>query len=78
MDFSWNPQYESEFLWFDQNLVDAVRQPNDGTENIVLTFFELLALCHTVMPSWKNGEIIVFKINFLNFSAGMTHFTYFY
>lgn len=57
VDLSWNPQYESDFLWYDQSLVDAVRLKSDGTENIVLTFFELLALCHTVMPSWKNGEI---------------------
>ncbi|VVC36361.1 Hypothetical protein CINCED_3A000306 [Cinara cedri] len=56
VDFSWNPQYESDFLWYDQNLVDAAKQPrNDETENMVLTFFEVLALCHTVMPSWKNG-----------------------
>uniref|UniRef100_A0A2S2QFH4 Phospholipid-transporting ATPase n=1 Tax=Sipha flava TaxID=143950 RepID=A0A2S2QFH4_9HEMI len=58
VDFSWNPQYESEFLWYDQSLVDAVRHQNaDGSENLALTFFKVLALCHTVMPSWKNGEL---------------------
>lgn len=58
VDFSWNPQYESDFLWYDQSLVDATKKrPRDGeTENLVLTFFEVLALCHTVMPSWKTGE----------------------
>ncbi|XP_025199207.1 phospholipid-transporting ATPase ID isoform X2 [Melanaphis sacchari] len=55
VDFSWNPQYESNFLWYDQSLVDAARQVNNETENTVVTFFEILALCHTVMPSWKNG-----------------------
>ncbi|XP_050059932.1 phospholipid-transporting ATPase ID isoform X1 [Aphis gossypii] len=55
VDFSWNPQYESDFLWYDQSLVDAARQLNNETENTVVTFFEILALCHTVMPSWKNG-----------------------
>lgn len=59
VDFSWNPQYESNFLWYDQSLVDAVRQPGDGTENLAITFFEVLALCHTVMSSCKNGQ---FKI----------------
>lgn len=44
-------------MWYDQSLVDAARRPAaDGAENAVLVFFELLALCHTVMPSWKNGE----------------------
>ncbi|XP_060873130.1 phospholipid-transporting ATPase ID isoform X1 [Metopolophium dirhodum] len=55
VDFSWNPQYESDFLWYDQSLVDAARQLNNETESTVVTFFEILALCHTVMPSWKNG-----------------------
>jgi len=58
VDFSWNPQYESDFLWYDQSLVDAARQLNNETENTVITFFEILALCHTVMPSWKNGEFL--------------------
>lgn len=65
VDFSWNPQYEPDFLWFDQSLVDAARKPDNGTENIVLTFFELLALCHTIMPSWKNGEFFCIKSLFM-------------
>lgn len=65
VDFSWNPEYEPDFLWFDQSLVDAARKPDNGTENIVLTFFELLALCHTVMPSWKNGEFFCIKSLFM-------------
>lgn len=67
MDFSWNPHYESEFLWYDQSLVDAARRPAtvDGTENTVLTFFQLLALCHTVMPSWKNGEFTMTAITII-------------
>lgn len=57
VDFSWNTHYEPEFLWYDQSLVDAARTAMaDGTENTVLTFFQLLALCHTVMPSRKNGK----------------------
>lgn len=70
MDFSWNPHYESEFLWYDQSLVNAARQPDNGVENMVLTFFELLALCHTVMPNWKNGEVFMFKIKYLHFKTG--------
>ncbi|XP_050535575.1 phospholipid-transporting ATPase ID isoform X2 [Daktulosphaira vitifoliae] len=60
VDLSWNHFYEHDFLWFDQNLVDVIRSnsmADKNTENAVLTFFELLALCHTVMPNWKNGVL---------------------
>ncbi|XP_055698057.1 phospholipid-transporting ATPase ID isoform X11 [Phlebotomus papatasi] len=53
IDFSFNPEYEPEFKWYDKNLLDAVR----ADEENVHKFFRLLALCHTVMPEDKNGRL---------------------
>lgn len=53
LDFSSNPDYEPEFKWFDQSLLDAVRSDEEHSHN----FFRLLALCHTVMPDNKNGKL---------------------
>lgn len=52
MDFSWNPEYEPDFKWFDHTLVDAVRADEEHAHN----FFRLLTLCHTVMPENKDGR----------------------
>jgi hypothetical protein len=56
VDFSWNPQYEPTFEFFDQALMDEVRVREDPD---VEEFFRLLALCHTVMPEEKNGEYAI-------------------
>ncbi|XP_055644370.1 phospholipid-transporting ATPase ID isoform X2 [Toxorhynchites rutilus septentrionalis] len=53
VDFSFNPEYEPDFRWYDQSLVDAVR----ADEQHAHSFFRLLALCHTVMPEEKNGRL---------------------
>lgn len=53
LDFSWNPQYEPEFKWYDKNLLDCVENDEEDTNK----FFRLLALCHTVMPEDKNGRL---------------------
>ncbi|XP_068622794.1 probable phospholipid-transporting ATPase IM isoform X2 [Battus philenor] len=53
LDFSFNPEYEPEFKFFDATLLEAVRR---GDQN-VHDFFRLLALCHTVMPEQKNGRL---------------------
>ncbi|XP_047028925.1 probable phospholipid-transporting ATPase IM [Helicoverpa armigera] len=53
LDFSFNPEYEPEFKFFDGTLLDAVKR---GDKN-VHDFFRLLALCHTVMPDQKNGRL---------------------
>lgn len=45
VDFSFNLNYEPEFTFYDQTLLDAVRS---GDKNC-FEFFRLLALCHTVM-----------------------------
>uniref|UniRef100_A0A182JP59 Phospholipid-transporting ATPase n=1 Tax=Anopheles christyi TaxID=43041 RepID=A0A182JP59_9DIPT len=53
VDFSFNPEYEPEFRWYDQGLLDAVRADEEHSHN----FFRLLALCHTVMAEEKNGKL---------------------
>uniref|UniRef100_A0A182M6L0 Phospholipid-transporting ATPase n=1 Tax=Anopheles culicifacies TaxID=139723 RepID=A0A182M6L0_9DIPT len=53
VDFSFNPEYEPEFRWYDQVLLDAVRAGEEPAHN----FFRLLALCHTVMAEEKNGKL---------------------
>ncbi|XP_050068000.1 phospholipid-transporting ATPase ID isoform X5 [Anopheles maculipalpis] len=53
VDFSFNPEYEPEFRWYDQGLLDAVRADEEHAHN----FFRLLALCHTVMAEEKNGKL---------------------
>ncbi|XP_055603469.1 phospholipid-transporting ATPase ID-like isoform X3 [Uranotaenia lowii] len=53
VDFSFNAEYEQDFRWYDQSLLDAVRAEEEHAHN----FFRLLALCHTVMPEEKNGRL---------------------
>lgn len=54
MDFSFfNPEYETDFKWYDPGLLDAVRADEAHAHN----FFRLLALCHTVMPEQKDGRL---------------------
>lgn len=54
IDFSFNPYYEPEFKWYNQELVRAVRAEEVHSHN----FFRLLALCHTVMAEQKdNGRL---------------------
>lgn len=52
LDFSFNPEYEADFKWYDQTLMDAVK----SDEKHAHSFFRLLALCHTVMPEIKDGR----------------------
>ncbi|XP_026463046.1 phospholipid-transporting ATPase ID isoform X2 [Ctenocephalides felis] len=53
IDFSFNSEYEPEFKFYDQTLLESVNNNNVHTHN----FFRLLALCHTVMPAEKNGRL---------------------
>ncbi|KAL7021489.1 hypothetical protein ACKWTF_011893 [Chironomus riparius] len=53
IDFSFNPYYEADFKWFDRELLNAVRADETHAHN----FFRLLALCHTVMPEYKEGKL---------------------
>lgn len=53
IDFSFNSEYEPEFKFYDQTLLESVHNNNVHTHN----FFRLLALCHTVMPADKNGRL---------------------
>ncbi|KAG5672680.1 hypothetical protein PVAND_002791 [Polypedilum vanderplanki] len=53
VDFSFNPYYEPEFKWYDRELLNAVRADETHAHN----YFRLLALCHTVMPEYKDGRL---------------------
>ncbi|KAJ8673481.1 hypothetical protein QAD02_004743, partial [Eretmocerus hayati] len=53
VDFSFHKDYEPDFKFYDQTLLDAVRAGDEQVHN----FFRLLALCHTVMCEEKNGHL---------------------
>ena len=52
VDFTDNPMAETDFKFYDKSLLDDVKR---GDPN-VHEFFRLLALCHTVMPEYKEGN----------------------
>lgn len=54
IDFSFNPEYETDFKWFDKSLLDSVQNEEEHAHN----FFRVLALCHTVMPENKSGRYL--------------------
>ncbi|CAK9297443.1 unnamed protein product [Gordionus sp. m RMFG-2023] len=53
VDFSQNPYYEPKFKFYDQRLVDHIANGDPHA----IRLFTLLALCHTVMPGEKNGQL---------------------
>jgi len=53
IDLSFNPHYEESFKFYDQSLVDTIR----NHDVVCYEFFRLLAVCHTVMPEDKNGKL---------------------
>ncbi len=53
VDFSWNAYYEKTFDFYDKRLLDLVQSNDDLTNE----FFKNLALCHTVMPEVKDGNL---------------------
>lgn len=53
LDFSFNPNYEPEFKFYDKTLLDAVQTNDKDCHN----FFHLLALCHTVMSDEREGHL---------------------
>lgn len=53
LDFSFNPDYEIEFKFYDKHLLEAVKR----REPDAFSFFRLLALCHTVMSENRNGKL---------------------
>ena len=62
MDFTDNPMAEPEFKFYDKSLLDDVKR---GDPN-VHEFFRLLALCHTVMPEYKEGTYTTYIQGFIN------------
>ncbi|CAG9815317.1 unnamed protein product [Phaedon cochleariae] len=53
LDFSFNPDYEPEFRFYDKHLLDNVRRRDEPA----FAFFRLLALCHTVMSENREGRL---------------------
>lgn len=53
LDFSFNPNFEPEFKFYDNQLLDAVRRRDPAA----FSFFRLLALCHTVMSENREGRL---------------------
>ncbi|XP_072395797.1 probable phospholipid-transporting ATPase IM isoform X2 [Diabrotica undecimpunctata] len=53
LDFSFNPNYEADFRFYDKHLLEAVRKRDAD----VFSFFRLLALCHTVMSEHNDGKL---------------------
>ncbi|XP_053317743.1 phospholipid-transporting ATPase IK-like [Spea bombifrons] len=55
VNFSWNKYADNKFCFYDQSLIDMVRQNGD---ELLREFFRLLAICHTVMVNRKGDELI--------------------
>ncbi|CAH0553187.1 unnamed protein product [Brassicogethes aeneus] len=53
LDFSFNPNYEPEFKFYDMHLLEAVKRKDEE----VFSFFRLLALCHTVMSEQHDNKL---------------------
>ncbi|KAF2356558.1 P-type ATPase subfamily IV [Trinorchestia longiramus] len=53
VDLSQNPYHEASFKFYDNSLTDALKSKDKNCQE----FFRLLALCHTVMPEHKNGNL---------------------
>lgn len=53
LDFSFNPDFESHFKFYDKQLLESVKRKEPNT----FSFFRLLALCHTVMSENRNGKL---------------------
>lgn len=53
IDFSFNPNYETDFKFYDYTLLESVKRGDVHTH----AFFRLLALCHTVMSENRDGKL---------------------
>ena len=53
VDFSRNKYYQESFEFYDRTLFDDVQKGDPNSQE----FFRLLALCHTVMPQVKDGNL---------------------
>uniref|UniRef100_A0A4W3K0S0 Phospholipid-transporting ATPase n=1 Tax=Callorhinchus milii TaxID=7868 RepID=A0A4W3K0S0_CALMI len=57
LDFSFNPMADSNFVFYDKSLVEAV----NTKKHEVHEFFRLLSLCNTVMPDEKQQGKLVYQ-----------------
>ncbi|KAM4807898.1 phospholipid-transporting ATPase IC-like [Rhinophrynus dorsalis] len=55
VNFSWNTYADMSFRFYDQSLVDELRKDEDP---LFREFFRMIALCHTVMVTEKNGALV--------------------
>lgn len=53
IDFSFNRNYEPDFKFYDNTLLEAVKKSDKHCND----FFRLLALCHTVMSENRSGHL---------------------
>nr|XP_033812592.1 phospholipid-transporting ATPase IK isoform X2 [Geotrypetes seraphini] len=54
VDFSWNRFADKKLHFYDQSLMDRVREDDSDLKE----FFRLLSICHTVMVEEKEGDLI--------------------
>uniref|UniRef100_A0AAV2L6D2 Phospholipid-transporting ATPase n=1 Tax=Knipowitschia caucasica TaxID=637954 RepID=A0AAV2L6D2_KNICA len=57
VDFSYNPLRDTKFTFYDNRLVEAVKQEDPSVQE----FFRLLSLCHTVMSEEKQEGGLVYQ-----------------
>ncbi|KAM8939292.1 phospholipid-transporting ATPase IK [Pelodytes ibericus] len=57
VNVEWNKYANKQFCFYDQSLIDAVRQNED---ELLKEFFRLLAICHTVMVD-QNGDELIYQ-----------------
>ncbi|CAH2292326.1 phospholipid-transporting ATPase IK [Pelobates cultripes] len=55
VDFKWNKYADNKFCFYDESLIETVRQNED---EILREFFRLLAICHTVMVDRNKDELV--------------------
>ena len=60
IDLSANPYWEAGFKFYDPNLTEGLA----GGDKNCQEFFRLLALCHTVMPEYKNSEFFFSRVKY--------------
>ncbi|KAK0400357.1 hypothetical protein QR680_003461 [Steinernema hermaphroditum] len=57
INFSWNKWYEPSFKFYDRTLLEDTRK---GLSEVT-EFWRLLAICHTVMPERKAGNVLEYQ-----------------
>uniref|UniRef100_A0A915HM86 Phospholipid-transporting ATPase n=1 Tax=Romanomermis culicivorax TaxID=13658 RepID=A0A915HM86_ROMCU len=66
VDFSWNNWFDGKFTWCDQSLLEDLKNARKAHSKSKFDlhleeFWRLLALCHTVMPEFKESENLIYQ-----------------